>query len=107
LGAGSARAQLFSDLSEFVIQYPVGDPKASARNSVEGPKGIATADFDGDGNADLAVSNSDGTVTVWFGLGTGRFEAGTCAGSSARTSTATGARTWRWFPLTTAMFTCS
>ena len=41
---------------------------------MEGPKGIATADFDGDGNPDLAVGNSDGTVTVWFGLGNGRFE---------------------------------
>lgn len=74
LAGGAGNAQLFTNLSEFVTQYPVGDPKASAVNSLEGPKGIATADFDGDGNPDLAVGNSDGTVTVWFGLGNGRFE---------------------------------
>jgi hypothetical protein len=41
------------------------------------PTGIATADFDGDGIADLAVTNTaDGTVTIFIGDGTGAFTAG-------------------------------
>ncbi len=66
-------AQVFSNLLDYVIQLRVGDPKVAAAHSLEGPKGIATADFDGDGIPDLAVSNSDGTVTVYYGLGNGRF----------------------------------
>jgi hypothetical protein len=39
----------------------------------EGPKGIATADFSGDGCPDLAISNLDGTMTVLIGKGSGDF----------------------------------
>ena len=40
-----------------------------------GPQGIATADFNGDGNADLVVVNSfDNTVSVLFGNGDGTFQ---------------------------------
>jgi len=66
-----ARGQLFSNLQALVYQIPVGDPHL--RGPAEGPKGIATADLDGDGMEDLAVSNTDGTVTVYFGRGGGRF----------------------------------
>ncbi|MDA0814388.1 MAG: FG-GAP-like repeat-containing protein, partial [Verrucomicrobia bacterium] len=44
----------------------VGDPFVHAANSVEGPKGIAVGDFDGDGNPDVATSNLDGTMTQVF-----------------------------------------
>jgi hypothetical protein len=36
------------------------------RGGREGPKGVATGDLDGDGTADAATSNLDGTVTVLF-----------------------------------------
>ena len=66
-----AHGQLFDNLRDLVRRFPVG-PLA---HSFDGPKGIASADLDGDGNADLAVSNTDGSVTVFFGLGNGRFRA--------------------------------
>ncbi len=38
------------------------------------PSGIVTADFDGDGNTDFAVTNSgDNTISVFLGDGTGAF----------------------------------
>src|SRR3954471_23030721 len=66
-----AHGQLFTNLQALVSQIPVGDP--ALRGPTEGPKGIATADLDGDGFEDLAVSNTDGTVTVYFGRGGGHF----------------------------------
>lgn len=42
----------------------------------EGPFGIAVADFNGDGNLDLAVANyTSGTVTILLGKGDGTFTA--------------------------------
>ena len=64
-----AEAQLFTNLRDLVHRAPVGP----LERSFDGPKGVANADFDGDGNADVAVSNTDGSVTVLFGLGNGRF----------------------------------
>ena len=44
----------------------------------KGPAGVATADFNSDGNPDLAISNeTDGTVSVLLGNGTGAFLAQT------------------------------
>jgi len=65
----SAEAQLFTNLRDLVRRYPVG-PLA---HTFDGPKGIATADLDKDGNADVAVANTDGSVSVFFGLGNGGF----------------------------------
>ncbi len=68
-----AAAQLFTNLSAFASRLPVGDPGLRATNSLDGPKGIATADFYADGRPDLAVANTDGSVTVYFGRAQGRF----------------------------------
>src|SRR5262245_40487767 len=74
--ARSASGQLFENLKAFGARLASGDPNTTSsheEDSTGGPKGIATADLDGDGSADLATSNIDGTVTVYFNLGDGRF----------------------------------
>ncbi len=49
-----------------------------------GPAGIAAADFNSDGNPDLAVSNqTDGTVSILLGLGNGTFLAQTAYAAGA------------------------
>jgi hypothetical protein len=69
-----AHAQLLANLSAFGSRLDAGDPGIVATNSLDGPKGIGVADFDADGKPDLAVSNTDGTVTVFYGLGAGAFK---------------------------------
>src|SRR4051812_48891918 len=69
--APSADAQIFSNLQSLVYQLRTGDPALSTE--ADGPKSIGAADFDGDGKQDLAVSNTDGSVNVFFGIGNGRF----------------------------------
>lgn len=70
----SGRAQLFENLEAFGSRLGVGDPDvASGWGGHEGPKGIAVGDLDGDGSPDFAVSNLDGTVTVFFNRGDGDF----------------------------------
>ena len=69
----TASAQLFENLKAFPERPKVGDPGVGAAGGVEGPKGIAAADLDGDGNVDLAVSNLDGTVSLLLGRGDGKF----------------------------------
>src|SRR4051812_2108759 len=69
----SSSAQLFSNLASLVYDVPVGDPAFQGLS--DGPKGIDSADFDGDGIEDFAVSNTDGSVTVYFGKGSGHFSA--------------------------------
>ena len=66
-------AQLLTNLQSFPDRIAVGDPLTTAISSSEGPKGIATADFNGDNKPDLAAGNLDGTITVLFGTGAGRF----------------------------------
>ena len=78
LAVSSANAQLFDNLRVLGgARYSVGDPSVTATNldgdTVEGPKDIAVADLDGDGRPDLAASNKDGSVTVYFGVGDGTF----------------------------------
>ena len=67
------RAQLLSNLQSFPDRIAVGDPQTQASENKEGPKGIASADFNGDGKPDLAAGNLDGTITVLMGLGGGSF----------------------------------
>lgn len=66
-----AGAQIFSNLQSLVYQLRVGDPLR--QTEADGPKSIAGADLDQDGIEDLAVSNTDGSVTVFHGKGNGRF----------------------------------
>ncbi len=46
---------------------------ASYNAGVE-PTGVATADFNGDGNVDLAIAANGGYVTVFMGTGTGKLK---------------------------------
>ncbi len=68
-------AQLLSNLQSFPDRIAVGDPQTPSNDLKEGPKGIATADFNADGKPDFAVGNLDGTITVFISLGGGRFAA--------------------------------
>jgi hypothetical protein len=77
-GMVAAHAQLFENLRALGgARYPVGDPSVTVTNLdgeiVEGPKDVAVADLDGDGKPDLAASNKDGSVTLYFGVGDGTF----------------------------------
>lgn len=73
-GARESGAQLFTNLQGLVIQLPAGDPNTTAFDNREGPKGIDSLDLDGDGDADVILSNKDGTLTVYYGRGNGRFQ---------------------------------
>src|SRR4051794_12378273 len=68
-----AYGQLFTNLQSLVYELHTGDPLQSS--TTDGPKAIGASDFDADGKADLAVANTDGSITVFYGLGTGRFTA--------------------------------
>src|SRR5439155_8776173 len=64
-------AQSITNVEALVNQFPVGDPTRAT--TLDGPKGIAAADFDGDSNIDLAIAGTEGSVTVSFGLGQAKF----------------------------------
>ena len=85
LQSGSVQAQLFDNLGVHASRVPLGDPQIESVISPEGPKGIATADFDGDGNADIAASNADGSVHVRFGSGDGGLADGILLNAGALT----------------------
>ncbi|MGH9360992.1 MAG: FG-GAP repeat domain-containing protein, partial [Thermoanaerobaculia bacterium] len=67
------QAQLFDHLKAFGGRLELGDPELRT-SGVEGPKDVAAGDLDGDGDPDLAASNLDGTVTVYFNGGRGEFK---------------------------------
>ncbi len=72
-----ARGQLVEkSLQAFAGRLMAGDPTVAStwEGGSEGPKGIATGDLDGVSGPDIAVSNLDGTVTIFFNRGDGRFE---------------------------------
>lgn len=80
--APEAAAQLFTNIDLLLSRFPVSCQGVS--RSGDGPKGVASADFDGDGNPDLAFSNTDGSVNVFFGRGDGKFERSQCLPTGAR-----------------------
>ena len=51
------------------------DPASTGAGTLTNPFSIVTADFDGDGHPDLAIANSDNTVTIIHGNGDGTFNA--------------------------------
>lgn len=69
----TASGQLLEHLEGFNNRLPVGDPSVEAHFRTEGPKGIVGGDFDQNGAPDFAVSNLDGTVTVYLNEGAGEF----------------------------------
>jgi hypothetical protein len=71
--SGPASGQLFDNLQALSSRLRAGDPSVAATNSIDGPKGMAVADLNGDGKPDLALANTDGTVTLYFGAGDGSF----------------------------------
>lgn len=64
-------AQLFENLKSLAPRLPVG--AAPGLEGDRGPKGIAAADFNGDGIADFAVSDKNGSVTVYLSAGASGF----------------------------------
>ena len=72
--AASLEAQLLENLQTLSDRLEVGPPRddLEGRGS-EGPKGIATADFDRNGAPDFAVGSTDGTITVYLNSGEAEF----------------------------------
>ncbi|MEM7234128.1 MAG: FG-GAP-like repeat-containing protein, partial [Planctomycetota bacterium] len=74
--SSSVSAQLLDHLDVFGQRLPVSPgelPEDSTEIGVRGPKGIVNGDFDGDQNVDIATCNVDGTISVFFGEGDGKF----------------------------------
>ena len=73
--AEAARATLlFENLGKLVNSFPIDDSSAVSLASEDGPKGLATADIDGDGWQDLVAAKTNGTIAVLFGRGGADFE---------------------------------
>lgn len=83
---------LFQNLRTLANSYSVNDRStASTFRALEGPKGLASGDFDGDGRLDLATGNHDGTIAVLFGA-VGGFEPVSFLRTGTTTAAVTGLR---------------
>ncbi len=74
LGIGPGQGQLLDELASLVKRVKVDAEAVEAKRGREGPKALVTDDFDGDGKADFATANLDGTVSVVYGKGGEDFE---------------------------------
>src|ERR1700683_1426778 len=63
-----------------VVYFPIGINKLSIGSTLleadagQGAFGIATGDFNGDGNVDIVTANTGGTVSILLGTGAGTFQ---------------------------------
>jgi hypothetical protein len=70
----TAPAELITNLLSHSTRIHVGNDGVDAFVTQEGPKSIATADFDSDGKNDVVVANADGSLNLFYGTGNGGFE---------------------------------
>ncbi len=118
-GVHSLRA-VYESTQSTVVPYVVtavsgaGFPGRANFPAGMGPFSVAVGDFDGDGNADLAVANfGSNNVSVLLGNGAGSFQPAadyhTGAGSTSVTVAdfnADGKRIWRWSTPMAASASC-
>lgn len=79
--AGQGNPSVFSAAGTLAVMFGQGRGKFAGAPAIStGAIGmgvaVASADFNGDGNIDLAIANSDGTITVLIGAGDGTFTKG-------------------------------
>lgn len=65
---------VLSNLLSIDVDLTVGDPRTRVLGE-DGPKGIGVADFNRDGTNDLVAAGTDGSLTVYAGLGQGVYGA--------------------------------
>lgn len=70
----AGETKLFDNLQTLGTSLNVDDQGQQSLSGTEGPKGLAAADFDGDGFTDLVAANHDGTLAVLFAKEGGGFE---------------------------------
>jgi len=76
LSASNNKVDIYLGLGTGLFTTPTTAAHELATGS--GPSFIATGDFNGDGNLDIAVANETAsTLTIYLGSGTGTFTAGT------------------------------
>jgi hypothetical protein len=58
----------------FTAPIKISTTAPAATTGGGSPSGVAVADYNGDGNLDLATANNDGTATILLGNGNGTFQ---------------------------------
>jgi hypothetical protein len=70
----SVTLYLGAGFGTFAPPVKISTTAPGATSGGSGPSGVAVADFNNDGNLDLATSNNDGTATILLGNGNGTFQ---------------------------------